>query len=77
MSAASEVHYWAPIKKHTLNDTAPWQYLYNNGLASMFTGLAWSLDTLVDYCWNELGVLNNVLILLLVIEVRRQMAGRQ
>jgi hypothetical protein len=30
----------------------------------------WSLDVFVDYAWAQLGTLNNVLVVLLIVEVR-------
>jgi hypothetical protein len=35
----------------------------------MFTGYSWSLDTYVDYTWEELTKLSVILIVLLVVEV--------
>jgi hypothetical protein len=35
----------------------------------MFAGYAWSLDTYVDFTWDELTKLSVILIVLLVVEV--------
>lgn len=37
---------------------------------SVFKGYAWSLDTFVDYTWQDLTKLSVIIIVLLVVEVR-------
>lgn len=55
-----------------LNTTSAWNYIDLNAPQSLFEGYSWSLDTFVDYCYSQLGELSIVLIILLVVEVRKQ-----
>lgn len=52
-----------------INATQTWQYIFNNGPSSLFKGYSWSLDTFVDFTWNDLTRLSITLIILLVVEV--------
>eukprot|EP00879_Flechtneria_rotunda_P009748 GHRR01010197.1.p2 GENE.GHRR01010197.1~~GHRR01010197.1.p2 ORF type:complete len:816 (+),score=239.63 GHRR01010197.1:4977-7424(+) len=54
--------------KSDMNGTTSWQYQFQNGPASVFTGYSWSLDTFVDFAWLDLSRLSTVLIVLLVVE---------
>ena len=47
-----------------------WHFISNNGHDAIFEGYAWSLDTFVDFVWQQLGALSTIMIVLLVIEVR-------
>lgn len=53
-----------------LNTTYYWNFVNLNGRQGIFEGYAWSTDVLVDYCYYQLGALINVMVILLVIEVR-------
>lgn len=44
------------------------QYAFLNTPTSIFNGYAWSLDTFVDFTWQDLTKLSVVIIVLLVIE---------
>jgi hypothetical protein len=72
LAALEDVYYfrndWGPDMDHKPS----WQYAYLNGPASVFTGYAWSLDTFVDYTWQDLTRLSVIIVVLLVIEVRTQ-----
>ncbi|KIY98973.1 hypothetical protein MNEG_8988 [Monoraphidium neglectum] len=68
ISASWDIYYLAPTLKSALNLTTLWNYVEDNGPASIFQGYTWSLDTFVDYAWDSLGKLKVVLVVLLVVE---------
>jgi hypothetical protein len=53
----------------SLSATPYWNYVYLNGPASIFSGYSWSMDIFVDYAWDQLATLSNLLVALLVVEV--------
>jgi hypothetical protein len=65
------VQFHAKDLAYGLGETNYWNYIYHNGPNSLFNGYMWSLDVFVDYAWAQLGTLNNVLVVLLIVEVRR------
>jgi hypothetical protein len=63
------VQFHADDLAYKLSHTNYWNYIYVNGPKSLFEGYMWSLDVFVDYAWAQLGTLNNVLVVLLILEV--------
>jgi hypothetical protein len=51
LQSALEVHFNAPTLKADLHETPSWQYIYNNGITSLFQAYTWSLDIFVDFAW--------------------------
>ncbi|KAF8055488.1 tmcC [Scenedesmus sp. PABB004] len=68
LHSSKEVEFNARALRYELHDTNYWNYIYQNGPASLFEGYMWSLDVFVDYAWSQLGTLNNVLVVLLIVE---------
>jgi hypothetical protein len=69
-SCPQEILFKAVTPDFNINATSTWQYVLQNGPSMIFHGYAWSLDTLVDFAWEQLGSLKTVLVVLLVAEVR-------
>jgi hypothetical protein len=55
LQSALEVEFNAPTLKEDLVATPSWQYIYNNGITSLFQAYTWSLDIFVDFAWCEAG----------------------
>lgn len=51
LQAALEVRFNAAALGYKLAHTSYWQYIYLNGLDSLFDGYKWSLDVFVDFAW--------------------------
>jgi hypothetical protein len=69
LRCSKDVQFHAKDMAYLLGETNFWNYVYHNGPGSLFTGYMWSLDVFVDYAWAQLGTLNNVLVVLLIVEV--------
>jgi hypothetical protein len=57
-----------------MNESVSWQYALSNGPESISKGYEWSLDTSVDHSVGELVSLSLRLVILLLIEVRTNVA---
>eukprot|EP00883_Tetradesmus_obliquus_P002715 jgi/Sobl393_1/12921/SZX78204.1 len=68
LRCSKDVQFNSDILKYALGETNYWNYIYHNGPGSLFSGYMWSLDVFVDYAWAQLGTLNNVLVVLLIVE---------
>lgn len=66
----SDIYFHKDTWGATMNAQPAWQYVFQNGPASLFNGYAWSLDIFVDYTWKDLTKLSATIIIVLVIEVR-------
>lgn len=77
LRCSKDVQFNSDILKYALGETNYWNYIYHNGPGSLFSGYMWSLDVFVDYAWAQLGTLNNVLVVLLIVEVRRSITVQQ
>ncbi|GFR45040.1 hypothetical protein Agub_g6410 [Astrephomene gubernaculifera] len=69
IAAAREALYYMPLLKANFKLHRVYQFIVTNGIGSLFTGYATSLDLLMDSAWKSLDQLRTVLIVLLVVEV--------
>lgn len=70
LAALDDVHFNRDVWGAQMEMTPSFQYAYNNIPESLFSGYAWSLDTFVDFTWQDLTNLSVIIIVLLVVEVR-------
>ncbi|KXZ48850.1 hypothetical protein GPECTOR_25g435 [Gonium pectorale] len=68
IAAAREALYWLPQKLNGYMGTRTYQFILLNGLQSVFTVYATSLDLLVNAAWNSVLKLRTQLLILLVVE---------
>ena len=71
-----DVSFNAAALREGLSGMPAWHYIADNGHNGIFEGYAWSLDTFVDFVWQQLGALSTIMIVLLVIEVRLLLCRR-
>eukprot|EP00775_Hariotina_reticulata_P009112 gene9112-9281_t len=69
IQSMQEIKFNAYIEGYNLDKTSYFNYVFHNGPDSIFTACSWSMDVIVDFAWNQLGSLSNVLVALLVVEV--------
>lgn len=69
LSALEDVYFFRNDWGAKMDQQPAWQYAYLNGPTSISSGYAWSLDTFVDYTWQDLTKLSVIIIVLLVVEV--------
>lgn len=70
LAALDDVHFHRDDWGAQMDETPSFQYAYRNIPEALFNGYAWSLDTFVDFTWQDLTKLSVVIIVLLVVEVR-------
>ncbi|PNW76743.1 hypothetical protein CHLRE_11g469500v5 [Chlamydomonas reinhardtii] len=69
MAACREALYWMPKLRSTFRLTRLYQFVVSNGMGSLFSAYATSLDHLMASAWSSLDELRTVLIVVLVVEV--------
>ncbi|KAG2432252.1 hypothetical protein HXX76_009170 [Chlamydomonas incerta] len=69
MAATREALYWMPKLRSMFRLTRLYEFIVSNGLGSLFSAYAASLDHLMVSAWSSLDELKMVLIIVLVVEV--------
>ncbi|GBF95600.1 hypothetical protein Rsub_08582 [Raphidocelis subcapitata] len=68
VSDTFEIAHYMEIYGDRLDQLPAFEYVEQNGDASIFAGYAWSLDTLVDFAWSQMSSLSELVIVMLVVE---------
>ncbi|KAG2446966.1 hypothetical protein HYH02_008120 [Chlamydomonas schloesseri] len=69
MAACREALYWLPKLRSMFRLTRLYEFIVTNGMGSLFSAYAASLDHLMAAAWGSLDELKMVLIIVLVVEV--------